>query len=179
MINLRENMTSKNIALTLVVIVVLMAAQFGVMKLVKNANTEVQGMKLENKTTDRALQRRTDQVMKLKAALRFDHGLIPDEVPSPTIFYGDLAKMLNSSGLSGATISKSAEADKLVSFKVSGTGQYFSLLDALASLRQSGKMLRLTYMSVTGGKTGLVDYSFTVQAQAAKVEQPQSGGGAQ
>ena len=179
MINLRENMTSKNIAITVIIVVVLMAAQFGMMKLVKQANTEVQGMKFENKTMDNALKRRTDQVMKLKEALRFDHGLIPDEVPSPTVFYGDLAKMLNSSGLAGATISKSAAADKLVSFKVSGTGQYFALLDSLASLRQSGKLLRLTDLSVTGGKDGQVDYAFTVQAQAAAAEQPQTGGGAQ
>ena len=179
MINLRENMTSKNIAITVIIVVVLMAAQFGMMKLVKQANTEVQGMKFENKTMDNALKRRTDQVMKLKEALRFDRGLSPDEVPSPTAFYGDLAKMLNSSGLAGATISKSAAADKLVSFKVSGTGQYFALLDSLASLRQSGKLLRLTDLSVTGGKDGQVDYAFTVQAQAAAAEQPQTGGGAQ
>lgn len=179
MINLRDNLTRKNIAITAVVVVLLMVLQFAMMKMVKSANSEVQELEFENLAANVALKNRTDSVMKLKSSLRFDSGMVPDQVASPTVFYGELAKMLNSSGLTGASTAKAAESGNLVSFKVSGTGQYFALLDALASLRQSGKLLRLTDLDVKGGRNGAVDYSFTVQAQSAVTDQTQDGGGPQ
>ena len=172
MINLQENFNRKNILIAAAVILVLVAAQLGLMRYVKSADTEVKTLKSETKTVDTALKSRTEAVMQYKTALRFDRGIVPDATDSPTIFYGNLVKMLSASGLSDAVVVKAGETEGLVSFKVSGKGQYFALLDALASFRQSANLIRLTDLTLTGGKDGAVTYGFTVQASVAKAAAP-------
>ena len=156
--------SKKDIIIVIFVVIILTVAEFVVMKLVKSSNNELYALEHDAMTADLSLKSKTNLVLRYKHALSFDSRLIPNEEASPSAFYTLLVKTLNSSGLYSPNVEKVSSGENILSFKISGSGQYFNLISAIASLRQNTKLNRLNAISLKGGKDGSVDYIFIIQA---------------
>ncbi len=176
MINLQDNLTKRNVLITIAVVAALILMQLLLMNKVKSIDSENQAARFEVKTLDNMLKRRADTVMLYKSVLKFDHAVLPVPVDTPTKFYAYLINVLSSTELRGAEVSNAAESPGVISFRVNGEAAYFSLLEVLAEFRQSSHMVRLTELMVEGRDHGVVKYSFVIQAKVKEPDNNEAGG---
>lgn len=149
------------------IILVLLLMQFFVVRQAGKLQDQYDALDFETRTLDRVFQRRSDTVMKYKRAMRFNFDMMPVPVESPTHFYALIISTLSSAEIRGFEVTKTAETKETISFTVKGEANYFSLLDLLAYFRQSSYMMRLTELNVKALNSGIVSFSFNVQAKIA------------
>jgi len=170
MINLRENLTKKNVLIAALLVALLLTLQIAVVRMVRARGEDAAVLISETDMLENMLKNRTDALLRSKAAMTFDAGLLPVPADTPTQFFVSLTKMLSSEKLDGAEILKSAESSDSVSFSVKGEAPYFALLRFLADLRQGQYMSRLTGLTLDGRKDGIVGYSLVIQAKIKPME---------
>lgn len=167
MIDLQLFFSKKYMLATAGIILTFLLLQFFVMRQAGRVQSEFDALDFETKTLDRVFQRRSDTVMNYKRALKFNYDMLPVPVESPTHFYALIISTLSSAEIRGFEVTKTAESADMISFSVKGEANYFSLLDLLASFRQSAYMMRLTELNVKALNSGIVSFSFNVQAKIA------------
>jgi len=181
MINLRENLTKKNVLIAALLVALLLTLQTAAVRMVRARSEDAAALISETNTLDNMLKKRTDALLRSKAAMTFDAGLLPVPADTPTQFFVSLTGILSSEKLDGAEILKSAESPDSVSFSVKGEAPYFALMHFLADLRQGQYMSRLVGLTLDGRKDGIVSYSLVIQAKIKSTEPQEkpAGGNAQ
>ncbi|MDD4160482.1 MAG: hypothetical protein PHO18_06005 [Synergistaceae bacterium] len=167
MINLQLFFSKKYILATLTVVVSLLMLQFFVISQAIKLKEQSDAIDFETKTLDRVFERRSDTVMKYKRALKFNYDMMPAPVESPTHFYALIVSIMTSAELKGFEVTKASETKEMISFNVKCEANYFSMLDLLVSFRQSSYMMRVTELNVKALDSGIVAFSFNVQAKVA------------
>jgi hypothetical protein len=167
MIDLQLFFSKKYMLATAGIILTALLLQFFVMRQAGRLQDQYDALDFESKTLDRVFQRRSDTVMKYKRAMKFNFDMLPVPVVSPTHFYALIISTLSSAEIRGFEVVKTAETAETISFAVKGEANYFSLLDLLASFRQSSYMIRMTELNVKAMNSGIVSFSFNVQARIA------------
>ena len=183
MITSLNDIPRKHVLIILLVIVSLLLLQFWIIRNTRLSNIETNTAEFEVNSLERVLKTRTENVIRYKNALRFNRDLLPDSAVSATDFYVKLVSMLASSSnpLQDAVIAKVTESPDMVAFSVKGESDYFWLLNAVASLRRTPYMLKLSELNTEGLTDGAVKYSFVVEAKIKAPEESQNkepGGGA-
>lgn len=158
-------LTNKQIALVLLIVILIMAAQIMFVKHIRNDKSMIKAAVQENQLMENAFRIKTNAVSKYKSAFNIDNAAAPTEVESATRFYSILINVLSSSGFEEASVVKIAESTDNVSFKVSGEANYFLLLELLSSFRQSSFLNRVLNLELTGQTDGYVGYSFTIECK--------------
>lgn len=170
--------TKKSFIIIAAVTIIIIALEFVMIRGLRSYSTRVNGAVDSSKSLESALQSRTETVMKYKQALRFDYSMIPGKVSDPAQTYAMLMSILGASHLDNANVSRVDDKDDMVSFKVSGNGNYYSILDFLAELRRSSYLIRLRQLNVSGGQKGASSYEMVVQAEVSSPDiAPQTAGG--
>jgi len=183
MITSLNDIPRKHVLIILLVIASLLFLQFWILRNTRLSNVEANTAEFEVNSLERVLKTRTASVIRYKNALRFNRDLLPVPAVSATAFYVKLVSMLTSSSnpLQDAVIAKVAESPDMVAFSVKGEADYFWLLNAVASLRRTPYMLKLSELTTEGLTDGAVKYSFVVEAKIKVPEESQNkepGGGA-
>lgn len=159
----------KQIAIILFIVVVLLAGQFYLVRQIKAVSSELKSANLESRAINTTFQIKTDTVALYKSALNLDHSAIPIEVESPTKFYSILINILTKTGINGAAVVNVSESPDLVSFKVSGEVNYFTLLNLLSEFRKSRYMIKLSELNLSALTDGYVSYLFVVESKISGV----------
>lgn len=150
------------------VIVVVAAGQSFMMKKLERQTAEITSVRREAAAGEAALEARSNALFQYKAAARIDKDELPSPVESQNRLYSALIGAFSARGLEGADIEKTAEADGIVSFRVSGNLPYASLLDVLSSFRQGPYLIKITDFSLGVGKNENVRFGFTVEAEVER-----------
>lgn len=145
--------------------VLLIAAQTALMRYVRLLSEEVSSMRSETALQERIFESKSESLMYYKSNVNFNGMKLPAEAVSPTQVYSFLITKLDSVGMSDAELIKGDDEGNLVSFNISGTNDYFTLMRLLLSFRESNLLLRVSNLNISSPTTGGVDFMFVVQAK--------------
>lgn len=167
MINIRENINKKNIAIVLFVLILLITGQAIVIKHVQNISSENNVLKTDTYTLNTALKRKSNAIAQYKSVLNFDSAKLPSLFKSPTTLYTEIVNIMTESGLTAPNIQKIKENNDEILFKVNGKGAYYTLLNTLLAFRK-GHLIKLSDLTITANSDNDVNYSFTLIGKLGK-----------
>lgn len=167
-----DELTKKQLAVVVVLVLFLIAVQVMFIRHIRTVRSQVEASSRDSLLMERVFSTKAETVSRYKSSYNIDATSIPDGVESATRFYAILINLLANTGFEDAAVSKASEAKDSVAFKVSGESSYFSLLDLLATFRQSRYMMRLLNLDLTGKTDGYVGYAFTVECRITTPEPP-------
>ncbi len=171
-----NSITRKQLLLLVCAVVLLIAAQFSMVKYLKVRLAEIDEIRRDNMLLDSVLKSRAESLSYFKSSVNLDEVNMPVPAESPTAFYSLLISLLSANNMDDTVVvNDSDEGGEYVSFNLSGTNDYFALMRLLLSFRQSGTLMRVSNISIMNPVEGNVDFSFIVQAKLSAVSPAKDG----
>lgn len=162
-----QELTKRQIALTILLVVAVMAVQVYFISYIRNTKADVENAAREDHLNDRIFRAKTDAVSRYKTGFNVDSATAPVPIESATRFYSLLINLLQTTGFEDAAASKVVEGKEAVSFKVSGEAPYFALLELFSTFRQSSYAMRLLSIELKGQTDGYVSYTYVIECSIA------------
>lgn len=163
--------------LILVITAAVAAGQLFLMKRIRHSEDALIKINEKALRANAGLEARLDAVMRCKRAVR----LGPDELPSPAAsqgrLYSELLSVFSLRGFESINIEKESEAEGEITFRISGSLPYASLMSVLSSFRQSRHLIKITNLSLDGKQNDIVSFALSVAAVTEKAASEQAGDG--
>ena len=93
-----------------------------------------------------------------------------------TKVYSYLLDLLTSLGIKDARVVKAPDIEGSVCFNISGSNDYFVILNILEALRSDGKMQKVTELNLSAAADGRTSYSLTVAVSLKPENASQTNG---
>ena len=165
---------NKNAALILLLAVLLIVfSEIIILRHISAAESETAAKRIENSALQTSLARKSEAMAYYKSNVRLNTNLAIKEAESPTKVYAYLLELLAESGIKDAHVVKTSDFEGSVCFNISGSDDYFIVLNLLGVLRGSGKMHKITELTLLAEDDGKTSYSFTVASAVKQKESSQ------
>ena len=168
---------NKNAALLLLLAVLLLSfAEIMILRRISAAESETVAKRIENSALQTSFSRKSEAMAYYKSNVKLDTNLVIEEADSPTKVYAYLLELLAESGIKDARVVKASDFEGSVCFNISGSDDYFAILNLLGVLRSSGKMHKITELTLLAQNDGKTSYSFTVASAVKQKDSSQKNG---
>ncbi len=176
-INFNHDFRNKKFILLLVAAVLLLVlAESTVLRLISSAESEVRAKRTENTAMQTSLSRKSEAMAYYKSNVKLDTNIAIEQMESPTKVYSYLLDLLTSLGIKDARVVKAPDIEGSVCFNISGSNDYFVILNILEALRSDGKMQKVTELNLSAAADGSTSYSLTVAVSLKPENASQTNG---
>ena len=114
---------------------------------------------------EETLNQKADYVSYFKSSVRLRDVRFPNLIETPTTFYQLLVSALDNPFFQETEVTKENEDIDIISFKVTGKSDFFTILRLILSLRHNSLMIRLKSLDMSYLEKETLHFSFVVEGQ--------------